>query len=92
MRWGADPFAVFAKGWEALYDTGQRCVGRGETFSKTEEDYLDKITDFYQSFPADRQVQVGKILEGLCDERRLTLQQMPWFPPLQRAQGWGTLS
>ena len=58
------------------WDAGERCVGRGKTFSKREEDYVDKITEYYQSYPTDRHVQVGKILDGLCDERQLTPQQM----------------
>ncbi len=57
-------------------DTGERCVGRGRTFSKSEEDYVDKITEYYRSYPADRHVLIGTILEGLCDERQLTPQQM----------------
>ncbi len=66
-------------------DTGQRCVGRGKTFSKSEEDYVDKITEFYQSFPADRHVQVANVIEGLCDERQLTPQQMhQYYGPKRR--------
>ena len=58
------------------WDAGEKCVGSGKTFSKSEEDYVDRITEFYQSYPADRHIQIRKILEGLCDERQLTPQQM----------------
>ena len=58
------------------WDGGERCVGRGKTFSKSEEEYVDKITEYYRSYPTDRRVQVRKILEGLCDERQLAPQQM----------------
>ena len=57
-------------------DVGQKCVGKGKTFSKRLEDYVDKITEYYQSYPTDQHVQVARILEGLCDERQLTPQQM----------------
>ena len=57
-------------------DVGQKCVGKGKTFSMSLENYVDKITEYYRSYPNDRHVHVGTILEGLCDERQLTPQQM----------------
>jgi hypothetical protein len=69
---GQEAYATKIPKWDA----GERCVGRGKTFSNPEEDYVDKITAYYRSYPADRHVLVGKVLEGLCDERQLTPQQM----------------
>lgn len=69
---GTEAYATKIPKW----DRGEKCAGKGKTFSKVEEDYVEKITEYYRSYPTDRHVQIARILEGLCDERQLTPQQM----------------
>jgi len=69
---GKEAYATKIPKWDA----GEKCAGRGKTFTKSLEDYVDKITKYYESYPADGHVQIRKILEGLSDERQLTPQQM----------------
>ncbi len=44
--------------------------------SRNLEDYAETITEYYHSYPSDRQVRVFRLIEGLSDARHLTLQKM----------------
>jgi hypothetical protein len=60
---------------------GEKCIAKLPTYSKTPETYAATITEYYRSYPRDRDVPIFKILEGLSDARALTLRQMhEYFP------------
>ena len=60
---------------------GDRCGVKAPTYSKTLEDYMTRITEYYQKYPEDRIVPIFRVLEGLSDARSLTVEQMhSYFP------------
>jgi hypothetical protein len=72
---------------EELYSTkmrglpGEKCIAKAPTYSNALESYIRTITEYYRSYPNDRNVPVFKVLEGLSDGRSLTLRQMhEYFP------------
>jgi hypothetical protein len=54
----------------------ERCVGKAHKFSRNLEDYSETISRYYQTYPEDQHVQVFKLIEGLADDRKLTMKQM----------------
>lgn len=60
---------------------GEKCIPKALTYSQPLETYVSAISSYYTSFPGDKNVPVYKLLEGLSDQRRLTIQQMhSYFP------------
>jgi hypothetical protein len=55
---------------------GEKCVARAPVFSKHVAYYKDKISEFYRSYPKDLAVPISEVLQGLGDERNLSLQQI----------------
>jgi hypothetical protein len=57
-----------------------RCVNRGPGFSRSVDYYVKQVTDFYESFPADRNVPFEEVLKKLSDSENMTPSQMhAWF-------------
>ena len=48
---------------------GETCVARAPSYSRNLEDYVAKITEYYRSYPGDRNVPIFEVLEGLSDAR-----------------------
>jgi hypothetical protein len=64
---------------------GEKCTPKHPNYSRNLEDYVGGITDYYAAYPPDRYVPIFKILEGLSDARKLTIQQMhEQFPASSR--------
>jgi hypothetical protein len=55
---------------------GEKCVARAPKDSKSLEQYAEIITNYYRSYPADRNVPIPKLLDGLQREPNLTIEQM----------------
>jgi len=83
----------FAQGCNAYYqiappqaphslqdDLFGKCITKGFGFSKPVAYYEKQITDFYTSFPTDRNVPFEDVLKKLSDSENMTPQQMhAWF-------------
>ena len=55
---------------------GEKCLPKLPKYSNNMEEYVRTITDYYRSYPTDRFVPIFKVLEGLSDSRKLTIQRM----------------
>lgn len=76
----------FRDGYEAgqrIYSTGksvglpgEKCIPEHPGYSKNLEDYAGITTEFYRSYPNDRRVPIFKLLDGMSDKAKLTIQQM----------------
>ena len=58
-----------------------KCLNsKGRGFSKPIPFYQEEITDFYSSFPSDRDVPFGEVLKRLSDDEHMTPAQIhEWF-------------
>ena len=57
-----------------------KCIGRGPGFSRPVDYYVKQVTDFYEFFPADRNVPFEEVLKKLSDSENMTPSQMhEWF-------------
>src|SRR5713101_5168326 len=50
---------------------GEKCVAKLAPYSKPLEEYVAVITEYYHSYPSDREVPIFRVLEGLSDARSL---------------------
>ena len=55
---------------------GESCIRSAPEYSKHLEEYSEIISNYYRSYPEDRNVPVFVVLDGLTDARHLTIQQM----------------
>src|SRR5215475_14239233 len=55
---------------------GEKCTGKFVKYSKSMEEYVKLITDYYSAYPNDRSVPIFKLIEGLSDARNLAIQKM----------------
>ncbi len=53
-----------------------KCLNRGPGFSRSVDYYVKQVTDFYESFPADRNVPFEEVLKKLSDSENMTPSQM----------------
>jgi hypothetical protein len=61
---------------------GEKCIPKFPKHSENLEDYAATITNYYRSYPGDGHVPIFKLLEGLSDSRKLTIQQLhPYYGP-----------
>jgi hypothetical protein len=60
---------------------GEKCIAKIPPYSKLLEDYVATITEYYHSYPSDRDVPIFKVLESLSDTRSLSIQQMHTYLP-----------
>jgi hypothetical protein len=91
--WGhARGFRDGCEAGEKTYSTGkssglpgERCIPKQPNYSRNLEDYVGGITDYYGAYPTDRYVPIFKVLDGLSDAQKLTIQQMhEQFPASSR--------
>ena len=66
---------IYSKG-EPTRTPREKCFDKAYRYSKNLEDYAELITEYYRTYPSDRKVPVFKLVEGLSDNRNLTLQKM----------------
>jgi hypothetical protein len=57
-------------------DPLSKCISKGPGFSKPPAFYENRITDFYTSFPEDRDVPFEQVLRWLSDSENISVQQM----------------
>ena len=55
---------------------GEKCIPEHPAYSKNLEKYVGMITEFYHTYPGDKAVPIFKLLDGMSDQRNLTLKQM----------------
>jgi hypothetical protein len=53
-----------------------KCISKGLGFSKPPAFYEKKVTDFYTSFPEDRDVPFEQVLKWSSDSENISVQQM----------------
>jgi len=88
VSWG------FAQGCNAYYGTARsmgkhhtlksnpfgQCLSKALQFSRPVDSYVKQLTEFYTSFPADRNVSFERIMEKLSDSEGMTSEQIhTWF-------------
>lgn len=55
---------------------GEKCIPEHPAYSKNLENYAGVITEFYRTYPDDKGVPIFKLLDGMSDQKSLTLKQM----------------
>ena len=55
---------------------GEKCLPEAPAYSKYLESYATMITEFYRTYPDDKRVTIGRLLDGMSDQRNLTQKQM----------------
>jgi hypothetical protein len=60
---------------------GEKCVAKIPSELKNPEQYAEIITNYYRSYPSDRNVAVRRLLDGLQRKPDLTIEQMHEYYP-----------
>jgi hypothetical protein len=55
---------------------GDKCIAREPKHPQKLENYVQQITKYYESYPADRFVPIRTLIDSLSDTKNLTLQQI----------------
>ncbi len=55
---------------------GEKCLPQAPAYSRYLERYAVTITEFYRTYPDDKGVPISTLLDGMSDQRNLTVKQM----------------
>lgn len=55
---------------------GEKCLPKAPNYSRQLEEYVTDVTNYYSAYPTDLHVPIFRVLDGLSDARKLTVNQM----------------